>query len=77
MVLLPASVVLFFAIWIEKGVGLIVPGLIPSPLGEVVDYTPTWVEIGVTLGVFAIGAFVVTVLLKPALAIEGRYASEK
>jgi hypothetical protein len=28
-------------IWIEKGMGLIVPGFIPSPLGEIVEYTPT------------------------------------
>jgi len=76
-VLLPASIVLFVAIWIEKGVGLIVPGLIPSPLGEVVDYSPTWVEIWVTLGIFALGAFVITMLLKPALIIEEQFDAGK
>ncbi|MBW2368036.1 MAG: polysulfide reductase NrfD [Deltaproteobacteria bacterium] len=72
-VLFPASFLLFVGIWIEKGVGLIVPGLIPSPLGEVVDYTPTGVEICITLGVLALGIFVVTMLIKPALIIEDRY----
>jgi len=72
-ILLPAAIVLFIAIWIEKGVGLIVPGLIPSPMGEVVDYAPTWVEICVTIGVLALGVFVVTVLVRPALEIEQRY----
>ncbi|MCP4749494.1 MAG: polysulfide reductase NrfD [Proteobacteria bacterium] len=72
-VLMPACIVLFVAIWIEKGVGLIVPGLIPSPLGEVADYMPSWVEIGVTLGILALGTFVVTMLIKPALIIEQRY----
>ncbi len=47
---MPACFFLFVAIWMEKGIGLIVPGLIPSPLGEVVDYLPTWVELSVTLG---------------------------
>ena len=72
-VLFPASILLFFGIWIEKGMGLIVPGLVPSPMGEVVDYAPSWVEVGVTLGILALGVFVVTVLLRPALMIEQRY----
>ncbi len=72
-VLFPASVLLFLGIWMDKGIGLIVPGLIPSPLGEVIDYTPTWVEIGVTLGILALGMFVVTLLIKPFLIIEERF----
>jgi Ni/Fe-hydrogenase subunit HybB-like protein len=68
-----AAMVLFLAIWIEKGVGLIVPGLIPSPLGEVVDYSPTGIEIMVTLGVLALGILVTTLLMKPAIMIEQRY----
>lgn len=74
MVLLPACTVLFVAIWMEKGIGLIVPGLIPSPLGEIVDYLPTWVELGVTLGVLALGVTVVTWLIKAALIIEQQYS---
>ena len=72
-VLMTACIVLFVAIWIEKGMGLIVPGLVPSPLGEIVNYTPSWVEVCVTLGIFALGTFVVTMLIKPALVIEARY----
>jgi molybdopterin-containing oxidoreductase family membrane subunit len=55
--------------------GLIVPGLVPSPMGEVVDYAPSWVEVGVTVGILALGIFVVSVLLRPALMIEQRYES--
>jgi len=72
-VLLPASALLFIGIWIEKGLGLIVPGLIPSPMGEIVDYSPTWVEISITLGILALGILVVTVLTRPALIIEQKY----
>ena len=72
-VLLPACLLLFVAIWMEKGIGLIVPGLIPSPLGEVVDYLPTWVELCVTLGIFALGITIVSSLVRAALIIEQRY----
>ncbi len=60
----------------EKGIGLIVPGLIPSPLGEVVDYLPTWVELFVTLGILSLGITVVTWLIRTALIIEERHEME-
>jgi len=72
-VLLPACLLLFVAIWMEKGIGLIVPGFIPSPLGEVVDYLPTWVELCITLGILSLGITVVTWLIRAALIIEQEY----
>jgi molybdopterin-containing oxidoreductase family membrane subunit len=75
-VLFPACILLFLGIWIEKGVGLIVPGLVPSPLGEVIDYAPSWVEISIALGILALGIFVVTMLIRPALIIEQRFRAE-
>ena len=68
--LIPACVLLFVAIWIEKGMGLIIPGFIPSPLGEIVEYTPSWVEIAVTIGIWAMGLFIFTVLVRLAIPIE-------
>jgi Ni/Fe-hydrogenase subunit HybB-like protein len=68
--LIPAAVVLFVAVWIEKGLGLVIPGFLPSPLGEIVEYTPTWVELAVTAGIWAMGLFVLTVLVRVALPIE-------
>ncbi len=61
---------LFIAIWIEKGMGLIIPGFIPGPWGKVVEYTPTWVELGVTAGIWAMGLFIFTMLVKIAIPIE-------
>lgn len=61
---------LFIAIWIEKGFGLIVPGFIPGPWGKIAEYTPTFTEISVTLGIWAMGAFVFTILAKTGIAIE-------
>ncbi len=71
--LMVAATSLFTGIWIEKGFGLIIPGFVPSPMGEVVDYTPTLNEILITLGVLATGAFVVTILIKPAMKILLNY----
>ena len=68
--LMIASATLFVGIWVEKGIGLVVPGFIPSPLGEIVEYTPSLVEIGVTAGVWALGLFVLTILVRIALPIE-------
>ena len=61
---------LFIAIEVEKGMGTIIPGFIPEPWGNVVEYTPTWVEWTVSLGVLALGCFVFSVLAKAAIPIE-------
>ncbi|MCQ0111274.1 sulfate reduction electron transfer complex DsrMKJOP subunit DsrP [Zhouia amylolytica] len=65
-----ACVLLFIGIWIEKGFGLIVPGFIPGPYGKIAEYTPTLIEIGVTIGIWALGAFLFTILAKTAINIE-------
>lgn len=61
---------LFIAIWIEKGFGLIVPGFIPGQWGKIAEYTPTFTEIFVTFGIWAMGAFIFTILAKTGIAIE-------
>ncbi|MBW6519904.1 MAG: polysulfide reductase NrfD [Desulfoarculaceae bacterium] len=71
--LMVAAISLFTGIWIEKGFGLIVPGFIPSPLGEVIDYSASGIEILITLGILATGILIVTLLIKPALKILSRY----
>jgi molybdopterin-containing oxidoreductase family membrane subunit len=65
-----ACFILFVAIWIEKGFGLIVPGFIPGPYGKIAEYKPTIIEIGVTLGIWSLGAFIFTMLAKTAIEIE-------
>ena len=57
-------------IWIEKGMGLIVPGFIPTPLGDIVEYAPSLTEIQVCVGIWATGFFIFTLLLKAAIPIE-------
>lgn len=59
-----ACVLCIVGIWIEKGMGLIIPGFIPSTLHEIVEYTPSLVEWKVTAGIWAFGFLLLTVLLK-------------
>ena len=68
---------LFIAIWIEKGLGLVIPGFISSSLGEMVEYLPTLVEILVTLGIIGFGLFVLTALLKVFFRVETGVISGK
>ncbi|MBW9266387.1 MAG: polysulfide reductase NrfD [Candidatus Thiodiazotropha sp. (ex. Lucinisca nassula)] len=66
----------FIGIWIEKGMGLMLPGVIPTPIGEFAEYTPSHIELMVVGGVWAIGFFMLTFMLKGAVAVllgEVRY----
>lgn len=70
MIMLNAGcVMVIIGVYIEKGIGLIIPGFIPSALGEIYEYSPTWVELGVTVGIWATGALIFTLLLKFSLPI--------
>jgi Ni/Fe-hydrogenase subunit HybB-like protein len=68
---------LFLAVHLEKGMGTIIPGFIPEPWGKIVEYTPTWVEFMVGAGIWALGAFVFTVLAKAAIPIELKRLSKE
>jgi Ni/Fe-hydrogenase subunit HybB-like protein len=68
-----ACVLAIVGIWIEKGMGLVIPGFIPSPLGEMIEYTPSINETLVCLGIWAFGILCYTVFLRMAIPIlQGR-----
>jgi molybdopterin-containing oxidoreductase family membrane subunit len=72
-----ACVLAILGIWIEKGMGLIVPAFVPSPLGEIVEYRPTLHETMICCGIWAFGLLVYTILVRvsvPVLAGEVTYA---
>jgi molybdopterin-containing oxidoreductase family membrane subunit len=56
-------------IWIEKGMGLVIPGFIPTPLGQIVEYFPSLNEVLVCLGIWAFGLLTYTVFLRMAVPI--------
>jgi molybdopterin-containing oxidoreductase family membrane subunit len=71
-----ACVLSIVAIWIEKGMGLIVPAFVPTPLGEIVEYVPTAREIVICLGIWAFGLLLYTIFVRisvPVLAGEVTY----
>lgn len=61
---------IFISLWIDKGIGLVIGGFIPSPLGNVTEYSATFTEISITLGIWSIGALILTVLYKTALSVK-------
>ncbi len=69
-VLAVACVVIFFGTWIDKGLGMIAGGFTPSPLHEVSEYIPSLPEIGIALGVWAMGFLVLTALFKIAVSVK-------
>ncbi len=60
---------IIMGVYIEKGMGLVVPGFVPDTLGEIYEYSPTSSEILVTMGIWACGALLYTLLLKFAIPI--------
>ena len=56
--------------YIDKGLGLMTGGFVPNPLERVVEYWPTVPEFLITLGVYSIGAFILTVLYKVAVSVK-------
>jgi molybdopterin-containing oxidoreductase family membrane subunit len=69
-VLAVACVVTIVGTWIDKGLGMISGGFVPNPMHHVNEYIPTIPEIGITLGVYAIGALVLTILYKLAVSVK-------
>ncbi len=56
--------------WIDKGLGLMTGGFVPNPMEKVTEYAPTVPEAAITLGVWALGFLVLTLLYKVAVSIK-------
>jgi molybdopterin-containing oxidoreductase family membrane subunit len=65
-----ACVFVFVSLWIEKGLGLVVTGFIPSPLEKITEYVPTGPEIAITLGIWAAGFLILTILFRIFVAVR-------
>ena len=60
---------IFTGVYIEKGMGLVIPGFVPDVLHEIYEYSPTGIELLLTIGIWATGMFVYTMLLRVAIPI--------
>jgi Ni/Fe-hydrogenase subunit HybB-like protein len=70
--LLFGCVAVVFSLWIDKGLGMVIAGFVPNPLGKVVHYAPTAPELMISFAIYAIGLLVLTGLYKIALEIRGQ-----
>jgi len=60
------AVLIYAGVYIEKGVGLVIPGFTPSTLGEIYKYAPSSTELRVSMGIFGIGAILFTLMVTVA-----------
>ena len=60
---------MIIGVYIEKGMGLVIPGFVPDVLGDFYEYSPTGTEMLVTIGIWATGLLVFTLLLRIAVPI--------
>ncbi len=65
-----AAIAVVGSLWIDKGLGMVVTGFVPSPLGHVTEYWPSGREALIALGIYALGGLVLTVLYKIATAVR-------
>ena len=65
-----AAVSVVAALWIDKGLGMVITGFVPSALGHVNEYWPTGREALIAIGIYSLGGIVLTVLYKIATAVR-------
>lgn len=70
LTLIVGCIAVFFGCWIDKGMGMISGGFVPNPLHEVNEYIPTLLEGLITIGVYALGFLILTLLFKIAVSVK-------
>ena len=65
-----ACAMVFAGTWIDKGMGMISGGFVPNPMHHVNEYMPTFPEVMITLGVWAIGFIVLTIFYKMVVGVK-------
>ncbi|MGD0263402.1 MAG: sulfate reduction electron transfer complex DsrMKJOP subunit DsrP [Candidatus Methylomirabilota bacterium] len=73
-ILAVTCVMVFLSLWIDKGLGLIVGGFVPTPLGHVTSYAPTVPEMSITLAIWAVGILMITIFYKITLSVHEELA---
>ena len=61
--------------WIDKGFGLVIGGFIPNPFERVFEYWPTAPEVLISVGVWATGFFILSVLYKIVVSVKEEVAA--
>ena len=63
------AILIWFGVYIEKGIALLIPGFTPDTLGQIYIYRPSIIEIKISAAIFAIGFLIFTLMTKIAIAI--------
>ncbi|HOC44325.1 MAG TPA: polysulfide reductase NrfD [Thermoanaerobaculales bacterium] len=66
-----ACAAIFASVWIDKGLGMVIAGFVPSPLGAVAHYSPTAPELMIGLAIWAAGLLILTALVRIVLVVRG------
>lgn len=67
--LILSCIMIVIGIWVEKGLGFVVPGFIPTPLGDFVQYVPSVNEMLICTGIWAFGLLLYSFFIKGAIPI--------
>ncbi len=71
-------ILMLHGVYIEKGMGLVIPGFIPDVLGEIYEYTPTFTEFLIGMGIWGFGMLLYTIILKVTIPIKtGDFTSSR
>ncbi len=63
-------IMVFIGTWIDKGMGMMAGGFVPSPTHHYVEYVPSAPELMITIGIWCVGFAVITVLFKIAVSVK-------
>jgi Ni/Fe-hydrogenase subunit HybB-like protein len=63
------AILIWFGVYIEKGIALLIPGFTPDTLGQIYIYRPSLAELKISVAIFAIGFLIFTLMTKIAIAI--------
>ena len=63
------AILIYFGVYIEKGIALLIPGFTPDVLGQIYVYRPSLTEIRVAAAIFSVGFLIFTLLTKVSVAI--------
>jgi molybdopterin-containing oxidoreductase family membrane subunit len=58
------------SLWIDKGLGMVITGFVPNSFGHITEYWPTTKETLIVIGIYALGALIVTVFYKIAIEVR-------
>ncbi len=70
ILLIFSCILVFCGTWIDKGLGMMAGGFVPSPLHHITEYVPSIHELMISAGVSAVGLLILTLLYKITIRVK-------